>query len=724
MEDNLGNFKFNIAENGNTLQVAISHQINEAIVPVEKYEMLKEYYKAMIAKESEKIVLKKYKMRLRFSIITCCIICFVFESKAQNYELGKVSIAELEEKFNPKDTSASATILFKKAKTFFTYTIRNGFTANHVYEYKIKIYKKEGLSWANQKVRFYVGYENMNRDQLEFSNALTYNLENGKIVKSKLEGQGTFKSNVNKYWSEKTITLPNVKAGSIIEFKYILKSENIAEFPDFQCQYDIPVNYFQYKTEIPEFYIYKPILIGYQKMTEETKIVTGSQHFENEYSQSRSFTYKQIDAVYSDHDIPSLLDEPYIDNLENYRIAIKHELERVRLPEQPVKDYAMTWEGVASTIFKNENFGKQLNERTFLTDDAKRILTNIESQNERLNVIFKFVQNKMNWNEKNDYYTDTGIVEAYKNQTGNVAEINFILINMLKLAGIDANPVLVSTIENGIPVYPTRTGFNYVIAAAEIDGKQILLDASHKITVPNILPLNILNWNGRLIKGDGTSQEINLVPVTQSKEYVNMTVKINASGNLQGKIRNYRTDYNAYRFRIINGNKSEESYLEKLEEQLGDFQISNYMIENIKSNMEKPVVENFDFTSEHQCEIIGDRMFVNPMLFFTDTKNYFNQEKRQMPIYFGFPSQEKFTINMEIPEGYHVETIPKPIQILTENNSVVYKFYIVNEQNKIQISCLKEINNSTFAADEYNGLKEIFQKMIASQNEKIVLKKL
>jgi hypothetical protein len=663
-------------------------------------------------------------MKLHIIIISIVLIFNSLQIKAQNYELGKVTVAELEEKVHPKDSSAPAAILFKKAKTFFTYNIKSGFTANHVYEFKIKIYKKEGLSWANQKVKYYVGYENINKDYLEFSNALTYNAENKNIVKTKLDGQGVFKTNVNKYWNEKTITFPNVKVGSIIEFKYILKSENIVNFPDFQCQYDVPVNYFQYKTEIPEFYIYKPLLTGYQDIVSDSKIVGGHQSFLNQYNQSSSFNYQQIDAVYSWKDIPALKDEPYVDNLENYRISIRHELERVRLPEQPVKDYAQTWEGVATTIFKNENFGKQLNEKMFLMEDLKRILINIESLDERLNVIFKFVQNKMNWDEKNDCYTDKGVIEAYKNQIGNVAEINFILINMLQFAGIKANPVLVSTIENGTPIYPTRTGFNYVIAAAEIDGKQILLDASHKFTSPNILPLNVLNWKGRLIKSDGSSEEINLVPTAQSKENLMIIAKINNSGILQGKIRNHKMDYDAYRFRIANANKSTVNYLEKLEEQLENSKISNYAVENIKTNVEKPVIETFDFISENQCEIIGDKMFISPMLFFATTKNYFNQEKRQMPVYFGYPTQEKININLEIPEGYVIETLPKPIQILTENKGIVYRFNISNEGNKVQVICLKEINSSIFAADEYNGLKEIFQKMITSQSEKIVLKKI
>ena len=48
--------------------------------------------------------------------------------------------------------------------------------------------------------------------------------------------------------------MPNVKVGSVIEFKYILKSENIVKFPVFDNQYDIPVNYSEYITEIPEYF--------------------------------------------------------------------------------------------------------------------------------------------------------------------------------------------------------------------------------------------------------------------------------------------------------------------------------------------------------------------------------------------------------------------------------------------------------------------------------------
>ncbi|MFD1601138.1 DUF3857 domain-containing protein [Flavobacterium artemisiae] len=651
------------------------------------------------------------------------LLFLVSKINAQNYELGKVTVAELQEKVNKVDTTAPAAILFKKGRTFFTYNVKTGFSASSVYEFKIKIYKKEGLKWADQKVRFYIGYENLNPDQLEFKNAVTYNLENGAVVKTKLNSQGTFKKKINQYWGEKTITLPNVKVGSILEYSYTVKSENIVKLPDFDIQYEIPVNYFEYKTNIPEYYIYKTILVGRQPIESDTKFTSGSSSFENEHSQTTNISYKQISSIYSGKDIPPLTDEPFVNNPDNFKGSIQHELERIRYPDQPVKDYTMTWDGVASTIYKNEHFGKELDKKDFLLDDVKRLLGNVTSLEERMNLVFQFVQNKINWNEKNDYYTDKGVLKAYTEQTGNVAEINFILINMLKLAGIEANPVLASTLENGVPVYPTRTGFNYVIAAAEIDGNQILLDASRKFTTPNILPLNLLNWKGRLIKSDGTSKEIDLVPAVNSKEMSNLLVQLDDKGKLKGKVRVQYTDYDAYRFRIRNSDKSEENYLEKLEQQLGDLKISGYSVENKKSNFSKPITETFSFESDNQIEIIGDKIFINPMLFFRNSKNPFNQENRQMAVYLGYPSLEKYNLNLEIPAGYVVESMPAPVRFSLEDKTISFTMNISNDGNKIQFSSLQEINSSIFAVENYQGLKDIFQKIITSQNQKIVLKK-
>ena len=56
------------------------------------------------------------KMKL-FALLFVAI--FYSKANAQVFELGKVSITELEEKMHPIDSTASAAILFKRGLDFF-----------------------------------------------------------------------------------------------------------------------------------------------------------------------------------------------------------------------------------------------------------------------------------------------------------------------------------------------------------------------------------------------------------------------------------------------------------------------------------------------------------------------------------------------------------------------------------------------------------------------------
>src|SRR5688572_25351910 len=93
-----------------------------------------------------------------FSFI--CVLFVFFKTNAQQYKLGKVTIAELEEEVHPKDTSAVAAILYKKGKSSVEYTENDGFVLITEVETRIKIYKKEGYDWANQSVVYYIGDNN------------------------------------------------------------------------------------------------------------------------------------------------------------------------------------------------------------------------------------------------------------------------------------------------------------------------------------------------------------------------------------------------------------------------------------------------------------------------------------------------------------------------------------------------------------------------------------
>ncbi|MEP6805583.1 MAG: transglutaminase, partial [Flavobacterium sp.] len=106
------------------------------------------------------------------------LLLFISKVTAQEFKLGKVSIAELEQKVHPKDSSAAAAILYKKGKTRIEYDQNDGFITVTEVETRIKIYKKEGYNWANQNVWYYNA--NGIKEKVSFSDAVTYNLVNGK----------------------------------------------------------------------------------------------------------------------------------------------------------------------------------------------------------------------------------------------------------------------------------------------------------------------------------------------------------------------------------------------------------------------------------------------------------------------------------------------------------------------------------------------------------------
>jgi hypothetical protein len=643
---------------------------------------------------------------------------------AQNFELGKVSIAELQEKVYPIDTSAVAAILFKKGRTFFVYKGEEGYIVNHEYEFKIKIYKTKGLDWANFYVPIFIENESLENKTIKFLDCNTYNLKNDKVEITKLKEEGHFIKKINNVWNEYAITMPNVKVGSIIEIKYKLGSKNKTYFPVFNFQYQIPVNHFEYITDIPQIYKYKPIVTGYCKVDSNVNLIEERESYAHKFNMINGYKFKYFQSKYMAENIPALISEDFLDNVSNYRGSIQNELEYIRLSNDKFDNYSMTWEGVAKNIYEFSSFGKELEKKKYFENDLNAILKTANNDYEKLMAIFKFVQNKMNWDNHLGIFTKKGVKKAFSDGTGNVAEINFILISMLNDAGIETFPVLISTRKNGVAVFPNRTGFNSVIGAAQIDGKKILLDASNKFTTVNILPFEDLNWTGRLIKKDGTSQEINLVPNLPSKINNTLLTTIDDSGKIVGKVRIQKTDYEAYGFREKNAQFNKDNYLEKLENDLNGIQIDDYVVENMNADLSKPVTETFTFATDNQCEIIRDKMFVNLMLFFTLNKNPFVQEKRQTPIYFGFPKQEKYNIRFEIPKGYIVESIPKPIKISTADNVAFFSINVLLEGNVIQIAITKEINSAIVSADFYDILKEFYQKIIDKQNEKIVLKKI
>jgi hypothetical protein len=650
---------------------------------------------------------------------------------SQKQELGKVTIEELKERICPTDTSAAASVLFSIGKTYFDYTSSNGFQLATEVITKIKIYKKEGYDYANHAEKYYTGGNGS--EIVSFSKAATYNLVNGKIEKTKLSNDGEFDEKINKYWSRKKITMPNVKEGSIIEYKMEIRSPYFSNFPEWEFQQEIPVVYSQYSTAIPEYFIYNSSLKGFLTPVVSKEKANKSFSFTSKDRQesttrvstsfgSETFEYIEDRAVYSISNVPALKDESYVNNIDNYKATIVYELAGTRFPNSAYKNYTTDWESVVKSIYDSEDFGDELKKTGYFEKDVDALLNSITNQDEKIGTIFNYVKSRMNWNEYYGFYCDGGVKKAYQDKKGNVAEINLMLTAMLRYAGFEANPVIISTRSNGISLFPSKSAYNYVIAGVELSNQVILMDATNKYAVPDILPIRDLNWYGRIIRKNESSAEIDLMPKSNSKDIISIMGTINGKGEVTGKIRDQYFDYNAFLFRQMNNAVSKESYIEKLEKEHQGLEIGEYDVQN-STDLGKPIVENYSFTSTNSVEIIGDKMYVSPFLFFTKTENPFRQEIREYPVDFVFPSQAKFNINLTIPEGYAVEVLPAAKVVSMPDNLANFKYNISQNGKQIQIMYTFDTNQAIIGSEYYGELKAFFKEIVDKQTEKVVLKK-
>src|SRR5690606_22699295 len=116
-------------------------------------------------------------------------------------------------------------------------------------------------------------------------------------------------------------------------------------------------------------------------------------------------------------------------------------------------------------------------------------------------------------------------------------------------------------------------------------------------------------------------------------------------------------------------------------------------------------------------------IYLHPLLFFAETENPFKQEKREYPIDFVYPRQDRYMITLTIPDGYVVESIPESLALGMEENIGSFKFSIQANEKQIQLVATTEINYSNIPQDYYTVIKDFYQKMVEKQTEKIVLSK-
>jgi len=243
----------------------------------------------------------------KITIALFFFFCLFTELYAQEYSLkyGKITNDELTMKVYTKDTTAAAVVLYDDGYASYEYTPTSGFKLEMELKKKVKILKQEGIDEATISIPYYSGNSD-ERESISGLDAVSYNMEDGKVVKTKLDKKYLFDEEISNNYRQMKFSIPNVKAGTVIEYKYKLNSGRVYSIPEWSIQSDIPVVYSSFEVLIPEYFIFNIETKGYENIKDVETTANQTFTISNGTGTDNTVTCQSRDIKFSAKEVPAL----------------------------------------------------------------------------------------------------------------------------------------------------------------------------------------------------------------------------------------------------------------------------------------------------------------------------------------------------------------------------------------------------------------------------------
>jgi len=642
---------------------------------------------------------------------------------------GKVTPQDFTVSSPLADSNANAIVLADIGSSEFEGDNQGRFVLSYSRHRRVKILNKNGLDAATETLHLYGSGED--EEKVSALQGRTYNLENGNVVETRLEDKNVFRELVSKQRTNRKFTLPNVKEGSIIEYTYTIKSPYIFNLQPWVFQGEYPCLWSEYSVDIPEYFNYVFLSQGYQVFAVNTGEVhrTSFKIGFNGNSAERTETVPLDASVQYKHwvmkDVPALKEEPYTTTLANHIAKIEFQLAEIKYPQTPPKNVMGNWQTVSQQQMESEKFGVPINRQNGWLDAAmKEITQGSADKTASAQKIYNYVRDHFASQGGNSIFISEGnsLKDVFTKKSGTEAELNLLLIAMLRHEKITADPVLLSTRSNGVihPTYPLMDRFNYVICRVLVDSTAYLLDASHPRLAFGRLPVACYNGTARVISS--TPEAITIDP-TMLQETSNTFVFIeNEKNGPEGTVTTQLGENASLKMRNRMATEKPADYFREVAAgYTGEVKARNGVIDSL-GLYDMPVGISYEIKLNLGNE---DIIYFNPLLNESIKKNPFSSLKRLYPVEMPYAIDDTYILNMETPEGYKVDEMPKSARVKFNDNEGMFEYLVaVGKDGKIQLRCHLELQRTNFATEDYENLRNFFAYIVSKEGEQIVFKKI
>ena len=658
-------------------------------------------------------------IRLTFLGVMLCLATMVWAQTLEpNLKWGKPTDAELNMTTYAPDPDAEAVVLC--SETQLRYDLTSGsFKLIRSTKKRIKILKEEGKSKANGGISYmYNGHRLGQCEQLMKLKATAYNMVEGKLVKTKMEGDMVNHEDVSKTMRLTKFTVPQVTVGTVIEVECEIESDFFAEVDDWWAQGDIPVLYTSFDVTVPEYFTFNVDERGaypLEKKIEETNMSMAAGTGQG-LLQCGGKHYKFVGR-----NLPALRQKKLLYSPESYGQRVSMELRAIVIPGRMTKYFTSDWNDVDKQLLDGDEFGGRLGKNPLKTEMQEAGVADIADPAERIMAIYRLLKERVKWNEEYTLYAESA-GKVLKERSGSNASINFILINMLRDAGFEAYPAVMRSRDRGFLTITRATvkEFNTFVVAVKVNDKLAYLDGSVEDGWLNVLPAHLLVDRARIVSKEKPVEWVDLTGLSAGKTRSVVMAELQPDGTLQADIQTKFTGSDAadlrHGFRIATDSAT---YVSELAQDL------NCEIESLTladhHGLGAEVERNMHVIK--QCDAAGDMIYLNPWVLNVMSENPLTEEQRTLPIEFPCIDTENLTAVVNLPEGYVVEELPQPLVMKSDDGKLSCLIASDVDGTTLRSRCQLQVDKIFFTPNEYPFVKGFLDEVYKRLQDVIVIKK-
>ena len=322
---------------------------------------------------------------------------------------------------------------------------------------------------------------------------------------------------------------------------------------------------------------------------------------------------------------------------------------------------------------------------------------------------------------------NSNVEDVLKRGYGSSRDINYLFIGLLRAAGFSANEVRIAE-RNDTAFTPelqdTRQLTTDVVWLRAGD-KEMYLDPASKFQPYGMLPWEETATSGVKLSKDGAEMVSTPVPTSMDATWVrHADLSLNEDGIAVGKLQVDYTGQFAASWRMDERNDDEAGRKKAF---------SNAVLAWLPSGsgFEVTTITNWDkLTEPLRVEgtvtipglgsAIGHRMLVPATIFHEGYSTAFVTAKRVNMVYFRYPFEEFDDMTFHAPAGFKIETVPEEKKI--NPGAVSYEIAGTQVGNAAEVKRHLRVNAILVPVENYPGLRAFFAGVKTNDDAQIVLR--